>query len=45
MNNLSELYFNIQSCLFPIVKEEIGKLTKNNKNFKDNWGGDGIKVY
>jgi hypothetical protein len=26
MNNLSEMYFNIQSRLFPMVEEEIGEL-------------------
>jgi len=28
MNNLSEIYLNIQSRLFPMVEEEIGELNK-----------------
>ena len=33
MNNLSELYFNIQSRLFPLVEEEIGELTAKLQEF------------
>ncbi len=33
MNNLSEIYFNIQSRLFPMVEEEIGELTKKQQEF------------
>jgi hypothetical protein len=28
MNNQPEIYFNIQSRLFPMVEEEIGELTE-----------------
>jgi hypothetical protein len=33
MNKLSEMYFNIQSQLFPMVEEEIGELTKKLQEF------------
>ena len=33
MNNLSEIYVNIQSRLFPMVEEKIGELTKKQQEF------------
>jgi len=33
MNNLPNIYFNIQSRLFPMVEEEIGELTKKQRVF------------
>lgn len=33
MNNLSDIYFNIQSRLFPLVEEEIGELTEKQQEF------------
>ena len=33
MNNLSEIYFNIQSRIFPMLEEEIGELTKKQQEF------------
>ena len=33
MNNLSEIYFNIQSRLFPMVEEEIGEITAKLQEF------------
>ena len=33
MNNLSEIYFNIQSRLFPMVEEEIDELTAKLQEF------------
>jgi uncharacterized membrane-anchored protein len=33
MNNLSEIHFNIQSRLFPMVEEKIGELTKKQQEF------------
>ena len=33
MNNLSNMYFNIQRRLFPMVEEEIGELTKKQQEF------------
>ena len=33
MNNLPDIYFNIQSRLFPMVEEEIGELTQKQQEF------------
>ena len=33
MNHLSGLYFNIQSRLFPMVEEEVGRLTQKQQEF------------
>ena len=33
MNNLSGTYITIQSRLFPMVEEEIGKLTEKQQEF------------
>ena len=33
MNNLSEMYFNLQRRLFPLLEEEIGEITEKLQEF------------
>ncbi len=33
MNKLSETYFNMQCCLFPLLEEEIGEITEKLQEF------------
>jgi hypothetical protein len=33
MNNLANMYFNIQCRLFPMVEEEIGEITEKQQEF------------